>query len=104
MARTTPAQKPRGEQSTIFSGGLAGIRADLGPNHPWPAGKERSKTANKDLSIRTWDRFWALSRPFYRPLRGYPPTDYIRGIIPVIADDYRLRLRKRWAKRKGDMP
>jgi hypothetical protein len=26
IARTTPAQKPRGEQSTIFRGGLAGMR------------------------------------------------------------------------------
>ncbi len=37
---------------------------DLGPNHPSPAGGERS------IRITNWDWFRALSRPFIRPLRG----------------------------------
>jgi hypothetical protein len=42
IARTTPAQKPRGEQSTIFRAGLACMGAISGPNHPSPPGRERS--------------------------------------------------------------
>src|SRR5882757_7226063 len=97
MARTTPAQKPRGEQSTIFRSGLADIGAISGPNHPSPAGGERP------VRSTTWDRFWALSRHFSRPLRRRPPKAYI-GFNSVIADDYWLRLQQRWAKRKGDLP
>src|SRR5258708_5819766 len=97
IARTTPAQKPRGEQSTIFRSGLACIGAISDLVTP------RRRAGNGQIWIRTWDGFRALSRPFSRPLHGQPRTAYI-GVIPVIADDHRLRLQKRWAKRKGDLP
>src|SRR5271170_2766786 len=97
IARTTPAQKPRGEQSTSLRSGLAAVGAISGPNHPSPAARERSVLG------RTWGCFWALSRHFSRPLRARPRTAYIEG-NPVIADDQRLRLPKRWAKRKRDLP
>src|ERR1700740_2109084 len=75
MARTTPAQKPRGEQSTIFRAGLACIIAISDLNHPSPPGGERS------IPLRTWHTTWdcfrALSRPFSKPLRGYPRRAYI---------------------------
>src|SRR6266567_8775023 len=70
IARTTPAQKPRGEQSTILRSGLADIGAISGPNHPSPVGGERP------IRIRTWDCFRALSRRFSRPLRQYPGKAY----------------------------
>src|ERR1700712_1085476 len=89
MARTTPAQKPRGEQSTIFRSGFADIRAISGPNHPSPAGGERP------IRIGTWGCFWALSRHFSRPLRQRPLRAYIGAEFPVITDDRRLRLQKR---------
>src|SRR5436309_1086538 len=86
MARTTPAQKPRGEQSTIFRSGLADADkedADIedmgaisGPNHPSPAGGERP------IRIRTWGCFWALSRHFSRPLRQCPLRAYIGAEFP----------------------
>src|SRR5262245_2341676 len=89
MARTTPAQKPRGEQSTILRSGFAAIGAISGPNHPSPTGRERSFRGTN------WDWFRSLSRHFSKPiarkpLRLGPYRAYI-GQIPVIIDDYRLR-------------
>src|SRR6266566_3559052 len=95
IARTTPAQKPRGEQSTIFRGGLAGIGRSR-TESPSPARRERS------IQIRTWDGFRALSRPVSKPFRGSPQTAYIEA-IPVITDDHGFAS-KRWAKHKGDLP
>src|SRR5215218_1851015 len=93
MARTTPAQKPRGEQSTIFRSGLADadkedIGGSRGPNHPQPAGGERP------IRVRTWGCFWALSRHFSRPIAPTAPQGVYRRRIPVITDDRRLRLQK----------
>src|ERR1700759_2360126 len=83
IARTTPAQKPRGEQSTILRSGLAVIGFP-GPNHPMPAGRERSD------QLTNWGRLRPVSRPFRKPLRCSAFKAYI-GQIPVIVDDYRLR-------------
>src|ERR1700761_2862806 len=63
MARTTPAQKPRGEQSTTLRAGLAAMWENLAPNPPSPPGRGRS------IATRTWDCFQALSRHFRKPLR-----------------------------------
>src|SRR3954468_23002276 len=99
MARTTPAQKPRGEQSTIFRSGLADadkedadiedMRAISGPNHPSPVGGERP------IRIRTWGCFWARSRHFWQAIAPMAPQGVYRRRIPVITDDRRLRLPKR---------
>src|SRR5580692_5662282 len=72
IARTTPAQKPRGEQSTILRSGLADIGAI-------PADRitPRRRAGNGQFETRTWGRFRALSRHFHRPLRRYPLTAYI---------------------------
>src|SRR5579864_8796550 len=53
MARTTPAQKPRGEQSTTFRSDLAGMGAISGPNHPSPAGQGRSNGHQFGLRLGT---------------------------------------------------
>src|SRR6516165_992796 len=73
MARTTPAQKPRGEQSTILRSGFAAIGAISGPNHPSPAGRERS------IWIRTWDGFCAVSRHFLEHDPEKPALHLMRG-------------------------
>src|ERR1700722_3749538 len=99
IARTTPAQKPRGEQSTIFRGGLAGIRRPRTGSALIVKG--RGTVDSKGLiRPRTWDGFWALSRATHC-VRA--PGRLIRGAIPVIVDDYGFASR-RWAKRKGDLP
>src|SRR4051812_49224703 len=119
MARTTPAQKPRGEQSTIFRGGLAGILGNSGPNHPSPAGRERSMGRNGDFAKERFrERRFPLRRfpkglgtAFGRcqgraskPLRSPPGTAYIGRNSRLYRRKYRLRLKNRWAKRKGDLP
>src|SRR5882757_9268617 len=107
MARTTPAQKPRGEQSTILRDGLADAdKADMGlsfgaisgPNHPSPAGGERP------IRIRTWGCFGALSRHFSRPLRQWPPKGYIGPEFPSSPMTADFASKKRWARHKGDLP
>src|SRR6187549_3617516 len=103
MARTTPAQKPRGEQSTIFRSGLADaekedIRGSRGPNHPQPAGGERP------IRVRTWGCFWALSRHFSRPLRQWPLRAYIGAEFPSSPMTADFASKKRWARHKGDLP
>src|SRR4249919_3889218 len=103
MARTTPAQKPRGEQSMIFRSGLAdGEKEGMGlsrrPNHPLPAGRERP------IRIRTWDCFWALSRHYSRPLRQYPGKAYISAEFPSSPMTADFASKKRWARHKGDLP
>src|SRR3954447_23716060 len=102
MARTTPAQKPRGEQSTILRSGLRSELADIGAvsgTESPPAGGRGTASFVKDLGP-VWSHVKAL---FAWALRLLPLRAYI-GRIPVIADDPRLRLPKRWAKRKGDLP
>src|SRR3954469_23518677 len=84
IARTTPAQKPRGEQSTIFRGGLAGMGAI--PDRITP---------EKGNYYSTWDGFWALSRPFSKPLRAPAPAAYIRRNSRLYRRNYRLRLQKK---------
>src|ERR1700722_2378668 len=75
IARTTPAQKPRGEQSTIlkcgFGSALTGMGAISVPNHP-SAGGQGAVVQNT-----TWDCFRALSRYFSKPLRHGPRWAYI---------------------------
>src|ERR1700744_1835491 len=79
IARTTPAQKPRGEQSTTLRSGLADIGKisgkisgeNLTPNPPSPPGRGRS------VASRTWDCFQALSRHFRKPLRPSRRKAYI---------------------------
>src|SRR3954469_17464045 len=93
IARTTPAQKPRGEQSTIFRGGLAGMGAI--PDRITP---------EKGNYYSTWDGIWALSRPISKPLRPPPTTAYIGRNSRLYRRKYRLRLQNRRAKRKGDLP
>src|SRR6266700_2299574 len=80
MARTTPAQKPRGEQSTIFRSGLAAIGADLGPNHPIPAGRDGQ------FSVRLGAAFERCQGRFASHCAARP-GGHIRGRIPVIVDD-----------------
>ncbi len=54
-----------------FKGWFGLHGCDLGPFHP------RRRAGNGQFQIRTWDWFRALSRPFSKPLRGYPRTAYI---------------------------
>src|SRR5664279_5255078 len=83
MARTTPAQKPRGEQSTIFRSGLAGTAAVMeaisGPNHPIPVGRDGQ------FLLTTWGRFRALSRPF----RKVPTSRTARSIAAITSSKRR---------------
>src|SRR5947209_6137962 len=98
IARTTPAQKPCGEQSMIFRGGLA----DMGQ---FRTGSPRKRAINEGhFPASTWDGFWALSRPPSKPLRGPPRTAYIGRNSRLYRRKYRLRLQNRRAKRKGDLP
>src|ERR1700754_4868292 len=103
IARTTPAQKPLGEQRTIFRGGLADIWG-------FRTGLPRIRAINNGVfqqglvSTRTWDGFWALSRPGSKPLRHPPRTAYIGRNSRLYRRKYRLRLKNRRAKRKGDLP
>src|SRR5215471_13739064 len=90
IARTTPAQKPRGEQSTIFRSGLAAIGAILGPKHPLPTGRDRSNRLTNWARLRSVSRPIS-NRPISQPLRRRPFKAYIEQ-IPVIVDDRRLRL------------
>jgi hypothetical protein len=50
MARTTPAQKPRGEQSTILRSGLAGMGRYLRTESPL-AGGQGTANSDKDLGL-----------------------------------------------------
>src|ERR1700748_1555706 len=100
IARTTPAQKPRGEQSTILRGGLiVGIEAASDRVGPKPKGSRsgRFKGINppKDLG--------RLSGPVKGTHCVPAPGKHIRSVIPVIVDDHGFASR-RWAKRKGDLP
>src|SRR6185437_14123387 len=81
IARTTPAQKPRGEQSTILRSGLTGIKSNLEPNHPSPAGGERS------IQVTTWDCFSALSRHFLGASSGKVPPDIRSRREPGLPED-----------------
>src|SRR3954447_21457682 len=102
IARTTPAQKPRGEQSTILRGGLAGM-GELRTGSP----RKRAiveRLVSKHLSRSTWDGIWALSRPISKPLRPPAPAAYIGRNSRLYRRKYRLRLQNRRAKRKGDLP
>src|SRR5258708_4639103 len=80
MARTTPAQKPRGEQSTIlksgFGSGLADIGAFSGTESPLPPGGERP------IRIRTWDWFRAESRHFSEGIAPFAPQGLYRAEFP----------------------
>src|SRR6185312_6207176 len=90
MALTTPAQKPRGEQSTILRVGLAFMRA-IRTESPH-TGRAGTANMHKDLGRLSGavkaDRAQMGPRTS-KPLRIRPPTAYI-GPIPVIADDQRL--------------
>src|SRR5580704_15105275 len=101
IARTTPAQKPRGEQSTILRSGfgsdLARIGAISGPNHP-SAGRAGSARSKYDLGLVS-----GAVKALQQPIAQLAPVGIYRA-IPVIADDHRLRLQNRWAKHKGDLP
>src|SRR5580698_5031377 len=108
MARTTPAQKPRGEQSTIQRGGLAGItrpRTGVGaPQALTKAGRVVERSIQRDISRKDLGRLSG-------PVKGKVKSSHcagdlgrlIRGAIPVIVDDHGFAFR-RWAKRKGDLP
>src|ERR1700742_869328 len=97
MARTTPAQKPRGEQSTTLRSGLAAMEQNLAANPPSPAGRGRS------VATTTWDCFQALSRHFRKPLRLGRQKAYIGLNSPssLMTTGFAP---KGWAKRKGDLP
>src|SRR5882757_1595550 len=93
MARTTPAQKPRGEQSTIFRSGLADadkedIGCSRGAESP-PAGGRGTANSCKDLGL-----LLGAVKALQQAIAPMAPAGVYRRRIPVITDDRRLRLQK----------
>src|ERR1700753_518615 len=99
MARTTPAQKPRGEQSTIFRGGLADMGRPRTESAPL-ARRVVERSIQRDNTSKDLGRLSGAVKGTHCA-RG--PGRLIRGAIPVIVDDHGFASR-RWAKRKGDLP
>ena len=99
MARSTPAQKPRGEQSRIFRAGLAGMGASRDRITHCP----RSARLTVNSQSPTWDCFRAvLSRPCRRIARPAPDGLY-SGQFPS-SPMTTASPPKRWAKHRGDLP
>src|SRR5580704_3185735 len=99
MARTTPAQKPLGEQSTIlrsgFGSGLAAMersRERIGP---------RRRRGKVQFQLGLGTGFGSCQGTLVNHCTEGPKGP-IYARIPAI-DDHRLRLEGR-AKRKGDLP
>src|SRR6476469_4856431 len=91
MARTTPAQKPRGEQSTILRSGLAEIFADMGQSRDRITPRRRAGNGRSEYDLGPLSG--AVKALSEEPLCRCPPMAYI-GRNSVIADDHRLRLQR----------
>src|ERR1700752_2468471 len=80
MARTTPAEKPRGEQSTIlrsgFGSGLADIRGNSRAESP-PAGGRGTACLGKDLGP-----VWRCVKALFLAIAPFTPEGLYRAEFP----------------------
>src|ERR1700685_3551497 len=75
MARTTPAQNPRGEQSTIFSGGLACMgRSRTGEP---PGGRGNRDFPDEDLGLLS-----GAVKAVHQAIAPQAPDGLYRGQFP----------------------
>src|ERR1700685_1617850 len=79
MARTTPAQNPRGEQSTIFSGGLACMGRSRTDESPGRAGNGRFKWdfPDEDLGLLS-----GAVKAVHQTIAPQAPDGLYRGQFP----------------------
>src|SRR5450631_5156 len=97
IARTTPAQKPRGEHSTIFKSGLAGTEAvmgDLGTESPHTGGQGRSIYTH-DLGLLS-----GSVKAVFASHCAAGPGGHIRGEFPSSSMTRRLATRRGWQSTK----
>src|SRR5215467_9625413 len=112
MARTTPAQKPRGEQSTILRSGLAAeetvILSDLGGESALAGGGETANSAsvNGELRVRDTSHLGPLSahvKALQQTIAPRAPNGLYRPQFPSSLMTTGFAQNRR-AKHKGDLP